>query len=235
MKTLLYYSAAALLAASVADLQGATTTSGFGTIPGASSTPYGGSGIPNNTSEWVQVAGLPGSDTLTIAEAATQYKSNPAPGNNGAGTYTVGTGTSAGRSLWNNDYYFASSQGLLSSYTFSLSILNVGNGQTTSYDPTSVLLGNTGTPGSSQGNSESLDFFFEGPPIGYNANLNDTYDFTLSVNEGGTQVASDTIVVIAGTGAAPVPDHVSTLALAGLGCVGLVFVKKRISDPMHAA
>ncbi len=56
------------------------TTTGFGTIPGASGNPYSGSGIPFDTSQWTQVSGIPSAnalhpDTLTIAMAATQHGS----------------------------------------------------------------------------------------------------------------------------------------------------------------
>ena len=203
------------------------TTTGFGTVPGVSpgSNPYSGSGIPFDTSEYTVVSGIPGSsDTLTIAMAATQHGSgNPAPGNNGAGTYYVSTGLNAGRSVWNFDFYINSALGSLSPYTFVITELNVGNGGIFMFDPT-LIPDNVGGP-SSAGNSESLDFASFGSWIGYDPNANDTYQFVLDAYLGGDFVGQSAITVVAGTGS--VPDTGSTAGLMGIAVLGLVGFAKR--------
>ena len=211
------------------------TTTGFGTIPGASGNPYSGSGIPFDTSQWTQVSGIPSAnalhpDTLTIAMAATQHGSgNPAPGNNGAGTYTVNPGLVSGRSVWNFDFYANSALGNVGTYSFILTELNVGNGQSFSFNPL-LIPDNVGGPASA-GNSESLDFATFGVPIGYDPNANDTYDFTLASYLNGNLVSQTAITVIDGTGAANTPDGGSTAGLLGAGFVSLMAFAKRKMIP----
>jgi hypothetical protein len=212
-----------------------STTTFFGTIPNLPSgpptpQPYSGNGIPVNTSEITTINGLAGGDSITLAEAATQHGSgNPAPGNDGAGTYTVGTGQNGSplRSLWNFDFFINVANGDFSSYTFSL--VETGNGHTASFDPTSILLGDTLTGTTGLGNSESLDFAFAGVPLAYDPNANDTYGFTLEAFQGGTEIGSDSITVVAGTGGA-VPDRSSTagLLMASLGAMAIVGKRKNI-------
>lgn len=189
----------ALLAVPLIESQAAITTSTtFGTIPGSPNggNPYGGSGIPYNNSEITTISGVPDgglpNDTLTLALSATAHgSSNPAPGNNGAGTFTVFPGLSGGRSLWNFDFFIGTANGSLSPYTFTLT--ETANGLTTSFDPT-LISDNVGAPGSA-GNSESLDFAQFGAAIDYNPNQGDTYNFTLTAFDGGTQIGSDSITV----------------------------------------
>ena len=204
-------------------------TTGFGTIPGSPGlNPYSGSGIPFDTSEYEVITGIPsinaGGDTLTVAMAATQHGSgNPAPGNNGAGTYYVQTGLNAGRSKWNFDFYLNSSGNLLNDYTFTITELNLGNGESFTFNPL-LIPDNVGGPASA-GNSESLDFSPFGPAIGYNPNANDTYDFTLDVFVGGSLEAQDGITVVDGTGA---PDGGITAALLGGALVGLQMLRRKL-------
>ncbi len=216
------------------------TTTGFGTAPTpAPANPYGGSGIPANTSEWTETTGIPGAnsasalDTIVLDQAATQYRENAAPGNNGAGTYyvTPGVGTTPGRSTWNFDFNVSDSQDRLGSYTFDLTELNVGNGESASFDPTSPLLGDNPSGPGGYGNSESLDFLSFGGPIGYNINANDTYVFTLTADLNGIPVASDTITVVDGKGAA-VPDTAATSGLlAGIFPL-LILVRRWLARPV---
>jgi hypothetical protein len=224
MKWLLTIIAGASLAG-VIDASAITTTQGFGTIPGTTQAqnPYSGSGIPINTSEYVQINGL-GDDTLVIAMAATQHgSSNPAPGNNGAGTYFVNSGLVNSRSTWNFDFYGNSKLGLLNNYVFSLT--ETANGQTFSFNPT-LIPDDVGAP-NSFGNSESLDFAQYGVPILYNPNANDTYIFDLTVSSvTGAPIADDRITVITNS----VPDTASTALLLGasfIGLAGMSFMMKR--------
>lgn len=216
--------------ASLTSASAITVTQGFGTIPGTTQAqnPYSGTGIPIDTSEYVQVTGL-GDDTLTIALAATQHgASNPAPGNNGAGTYTVGTGLVGGRSLWNFDFYGNSKLGLLGNYIFTLT--ETANGHSFSFNPAAIG-DDVGAP-KSFGNSESLDFATYGGPLSYNPNQDDTYNFTLTVQSvTGAFITSDNITVIAGKGAAA-PDTASTAALLGVAFIGLCVMKRKFAPSM---
>jgi len=189
---------AALLAVPVISSQAAITSSTtFGTIPGNPNggNPYSGSGIPYNASEITTISGIPGSpsdDTLTLALSATAHGAfNPAPSNDGAGTFTALTGLAGGRSLWNFDFWISSANGSLSPYTFTLT--EVANGQTFSFDPLTIP-DNVGAPGSA-GNSESLDFPQFGVPVNYNPAQSDTYNFTLTAFLSGREIGSDSITV----------------------------------------
>jgi hypothetical protein len=221
--------AAGMSLAGMTNASAVTVTHDFGTIPGTTQAqnPYSGSGIPINTSEYTQVTGLGGGDTLTFAMAATQHgSSNPAPGNNGAGTYTVGTGLVGGRSVWNFDFYGNSQLGNLGNYVFTLT--EKANGHMFSFDP-SAIHDDVGGP-NSFGNSESLDFSTYGGPLSYDPNANDTYLFELSVSSvTGAFIASEDITVVAGRGAAA-PDAASTAGLLAASLIGLFsmnFMMKR--------
>jgi len=81
----------------------------FGPLPQAT---FGGTGIPN-TEVAISSQFSNGTSLITVAMSATQRYSNPALGNDGAGTYFAGTGSNfggAGQSpnegaLWNFNYY----------------------------------------------------------------------------------------------------------------------------------
>jgi hypothetical protein len=206
--------------ASVMSAPAVTVTQGFGSIPGTTQAdnPYSGHGIPIDPSEYIQFGDLTGGDTLTIAMAGTQHLStNPALGNNSAGTYFAGTGLAGGRSLWNFDFYGSSQLGLLANYVFTLT--GTANGHTVTFNPAAVG-DNVGGP-NAFGNSESLDFAQFGGPLSYNPNADDTYNFTLSVSTiTGTFLGSDNITIIAGRGAAA-PDVASTATLLAAALIGL--------------
>ncbi|MCR9187135.1 MAG: PEP-CTERM sorting domain-containing protein [Halieaceae bacterium] len=88
-------------------------TGTFGALTGFGDDPFGGDGIPTNQTMITTFNGLEG-DTVTIALAATQRFSNPALGNDGAGTYTAQAGENDGTpgsttgtlgSTWNFSYF----------------------------------------------------------------------------------------------------------------------------------
>lgn len=86
------------------------TFQNFNELPNAT---FGGSGIPNDPAAWSQFTDADTNSVLTIGLIATQRFSNPALGNDGAGTYTATTGSNfggAGQSsnegaLWNFNWY----------------------------------------------------------------------------------------------------------------------------------
>jgi hypothetical protein len=204
-------SAATLIACALSATSAHANMSGFGTIPGNPSGAFGGTGIPTMPSAYTQGA-IGTADTLTLALSTTAYgPSNPAPTTTTPYVFNVGTGTVGGRSLWDYDFYLNSANGTLSAYTITLTVLNVGNGLSVSYNPLLILdnspLLNPGTAG----NSESLDFTSLTGAINYNANLNDTYDVSLTATDG-TTTLSTSEEIIAGTGAAPVPEPTTFVA-----------------------
>ena len=132
----------------------------------------------------------------------------------------------------------------LSDITTQLSLTDVANGTTGSFDllgiPDNTLYGSGGkcSPQSACGslssyyafqNSETLSFASIAAALGdpaFNLNANDTYDFSLGVYDGNTQLASQAITVVAGKGATPVPEPV-TISLFGAGLLGAVAARRR--------
>jgi hypothetical protein len=205
-----------------------------GTPPGFAGqpNPYGNVDSTKSTYTTTPVLG----DSLTLALNVTpHYSATPVipPVNSpGVGVYDVATGTGVdSRSFWNFDLGANSSLGALPAYDFKISVLNVGNGESTTFD-TAGLTGNTtgvSADGIAFGNGESLDFTLTDPAffgsIGYDPTANDDYDITLTAYlVTGAPVASDSIEVVAGNG---VPDAVSTMGLLSASVAALGFVSRR--------
>ena len=167
-------------------------------------------------------------------------------------TYDVATGntTVAGETgaYWGvvfsvNTNYLGTSSTTLANITPSLTLTDVNNGTTQGFNllliPDNSLYGSSGvcSPQSACGslsnyyafqNSEALSFPAVAAALGdpgYDVNANDTYDFTLSLREGDRTLASDSIVVQAGTGT-PVPEPF-TLSLFGAGLAGAAALRRR--------
>jgi hypothetical protein len=155
--------------------------------------------------------------------------------------YDVPTGTAGGTATWNFEFSIdlrPSGVGALnlSDVTASLSLHDLGNGSTGSFDPLTLpdnagwgpagentaTGANLATDWGAQ-NSENLSFagiaFVLNDAL-FDPNANDTYDFTLTLsNEAGQQLGSVSEEVVAGTGA-PVPEP-PTWAILGIGIVML--------------
>jgi hypothetical protein len=211
---------------STLDAHATLISAGFGNIPDAPANAFGGSGIPQDAAVWGQFTGIQG-DVLTLAGGSTQYKSNPALGNDGVSTFfaAVGLGNDGVRSPWNYDNYFASQNGVLSAYHFSLNILNVGNGQSFTYN-TGAIPDNVGLIGFYEGNSGSLDFSSLKLALGYDPNTPDDYITTLSATFGDSSIGSISWDTKTGSGAGGthVPEGGSTATMLGAGFFGLACI-----------
>ena len=110
------------------------------------------------------------------------------------------------------------SQASLANAIALLTITNLANGNSFAFDPTNPLLGNATSPNAPGGyqNSEKVSFAFLG--LGYNPNLNDTFDISLTLtNIDGVGSITDTITVQVGSGfTAPVPGPIVGAGLPGL-------------------
>ncbi len=133
----------------------------------------------------------------------------------------------------------------LSNISTKLTLNDVGLGTSGFFDPLAIPdnaefgAGGVCSPaflcGASSGffafqNSEALSFAGVAAALGdpgYNVNANDTYIFTLQAfNNAGALLGSDTINVVAGKGATPIPEPV-TLSLFGAGFAGIAALRRR--------
>lgn len=167
--------------------------------------------------------------------------------------YHVNTGSSATNcsggncSLWNYEYSInlGSSGHTLGDVTSTLTVLNVGNGNT--FNVPLFLLDDTGyAPASGGGNafhpavatdvgtqnSQNLGFFYVSlfdSGFGFNPLADDTYVLTLSLAlNGGGSLGSVQATVVAGAGAAaaPLPGALPLFA-SGLGVMGFLVRRRR--------
>ena len=129
-----------------------------------------------------------------------------------------------------------SNGGTLSDYTYLLTLTDVNNNASISFDPLSIAdddgYGPTGkTAGSvdpttqwGAQNYENFGFPIIGTP-GFDASADDTYTVTLTESSNGAVDNSDTITINAGAGS-PTPEP-GTFALAGLVLAGLGIVRAK--------
>ena len=152
----------------------------------------------------------------------------PSPTN--SNVYDAPTGTAGGDAKWNWEFSVNTQAGggtnTLASYTsFDLTILDVGTGISNSFNPEIIpdnsYFGTGGKtvgsppPAGSYGMQNSENNSFAGFLAGFDPNANDTYDYTLVAFQGTNVVATDSMQVVVGTGAA-VPEPKATVLLAFL-------------------
>jgi hypothetical protein len=160
----------------------------------------------------------------------------PTPAN--SNVYDAPVGTSGGDALWDWEFSVNTQAGggsnTLASYTsFEISILDVGTGISNMFNPEIIpdnsYYGTSGktvgspAPAGSFGMPHSENNSFTGFLPGFNPNANDTYDYSLLAFQGSTVVATDTMQVVVGTGAAVPEPKVTVLLgflLAGMGVFG---------------
>ena len=208
---------------------------------------YYGSGNSGNNTGWA--TNTSGGIELGLSTNY-RYIGQAAP-DVGTNTYHVNTGFYAGPggscisvcSLWNFEFSanFGSSGLNLGNVTTSLSMLNVGNGQSITFNPFTLLLDNSAFDGTSTRNgnvsgqqatiadigfqnSENLAFFGGlNPLFAFDPTANDTYIVTLSVTDTSGLDLSVDETIIAGAGAAqtPLPAALPLFA-SGLGGLSLL-------------
>ncbi len=193
---------------------------------------YFGHGNPNSAFTVYTNAGI----ELGLATEL-RYIGNVTP--TSTNIYDVAPGTAAGAALW--DFVYSVNVGgaglTLSQVTPTITITNLANGLTFSGNPlaipdnagygpsgVNVAYNNLGTDYGFQ-NAENLSFSFLQVPLGFDPNQNDTYDISLSLNEGNTNLGSVSEVVNVGSG---VPEPATwAMMLIGFGLVGMRLGKRR--------
>lgn len=143
----------------------------------------------------------------------------PAPASDGSGVYSFGLGTSNLSFDWGVDNNTAG----FANVNFSMTLTNIGSGQTISFSPFLFgFLDNSFQNGSVQ-NSARLNWF----GIGYDGSINDTYKVQLDVTGLAGGDKSVTVFAKLGSGAA-VPEPANwALMIAGLAAIGFTMRRKR--------
>ena len=140
-----------------------------------------------------------------------------APASDGSGVYSFSLGTEP------MSFDCGIDAGLLAggSVTALITLTNLGTGQTFSYDP--FILGNDNEY--LNGSAEN-SFRLEWAPIGFDPNVNDTYQVNLTYTDANKGVHSLDIFAKLGTGAVPEPATWAMMML-GLGMIGGAMRRRR--------
>ncbi len=198
----------------------------FGTLPGAT---FGGNGIPNTA---VAITNLSNNgNAITLGLTATPRYPNPPIGeplpNDGVGTFFGTPGpadlTHPGYATWNYDFYInvAEAQGNLDLYNFRLVYSNNTTGISSSLDFTSMMSG-------TNQNSYNLGFLFSTLAINFNPNDIAQYGFELEAFDSSfTNLLGSTAINVNSGNPESVPDAGATVALLGLGLLGIAGLSLR--------
>lgn len=206
----------------------------FGTL---SSATFGGSGIPNNAVAISQV--VSGSYNITLGLTAHQRYSNPAVGNDGAGTFYA----IAGGDVLNGDPGYARwNIGLYVDFNPNLSTFSPNGYSVRLYYDLNPAVGNdvatylTLEPGlyDFNFNFDNQNSYNLGMSIfnsGFNPNALGEYSFALAVLKDGVEIGRSAIEVnVSATGTVPttsVPDGGSSVMILGMALSALGFVARR--------
>jgi hypothetical protein len=140
-----------------------------------------------------------------------------APASNGSGVYSFALGTEPRSFDWGIDAGLAAG----GSVTALITLTNLGTGQTFSYDPFFIGNDNEYLNGSAE-NSYRLEW----GGIGFDPNVNDTYQVNLTYTDANQGVHSLDVFAKLGTGAVPEPATWAMMML-GLGMVGGAMRRRR--------
>ena len=200
----------------------------FGTLPGAT---FGGTGIPNDSVAFTTVAVNGGNLTIGLT-AHQRFSENPAPTNNGAGTFSAVSGGDTFSSA-PNPLYARWNVGL---YAVFDGTGGIGNNTIDFYFDTNPAVGNdlplafTGGVGQ---DSQNMGFAFYSAPgfatngFAFDPDATGEYSFALVVrNANGGEIARSAINVNV-SNAGTVPDGGVTAALLGFSILGLAGLKRK--------
>lgn len=223
----------------------------FGDLSGAT---FGGSGIPTDPTAFSVFSDQ--GRTVTIGLTAHQRYSNPALTNDGAGTFFATPGTNDGTpgqpgttATWNFAYYISvtgsvGTIGTLANYNFALDYeFNPTSGSTTGFGSLNLnafaaLAGQTNTYQESQNPTfgflgSSIPGFVTAPADIFDANALGEYSFRLRVSPTILSPNSQlndyvSINVVVGNPTTSVPDGGATIALLGVGLLGMAVLRRRV-------
>ena len=140
-----------------------------------------------------------------------------APASDGSGVYSFALGTEPMSFDWGIDAGLAAGD----SVTALLTLTNLGTDQFLSYDPFGLGNDDAYLNGSAQ-NSFRLDW----AGIGFDPNVNDTYEVNLTYTDANNGVHSLDVFAKLGTGAVPEPETWAMMVL-GLGMIGGAMRRRR--------
>ena len=140
-----------------------------------------------------------------------------APASDGSGVYSFTLGTEPMSFDWGIDAGLADGGSVAASIT----LTNLGTGQSTSYDPFFVGNDNEYLNGSAENS-----FRLEWAGIGFDPNVNDTYQVNLTYHDATGAAHSLDIFAKLGTGAVPEPATWAMMML-GLGMIGGAMRRRR--------